>query len=305
MLSVERVWRSFGAVVAVRDVSFELRPGQTLGLLGPNGAGKTTTMRMVLGIYAPDRGSVRWRGAAITERTRKRLGYLPEERGIYGRLRVSEQIVYFARLHGLSAADAAIGARHWMALLDIERYANRPCSELSKGNQQKVQLACSAVHEPELLILDEPFSGLDPVNAQLVLAAISALRRAGTTLVLSSHQMWQIEDTCDRFCIIAGGEVRAGGTLAELRSAVPVRTVRVAPDSAAVHAVLQRFGQADANGAAGDGVAYRVPAGIDFAALLSELVAVAPVTHFEPIPPSLASIYLRAIGSADRAASLP
>ena len=245
MLSVARVWRSFGLVHAVCDVSFELPRGQTLGLLGPNGAGKTTTMRMVLGIYAPDRGTVSWDGSPIGDAMRKRLGYLPEERGLYGRLRVREQIVYFGRLHGLSRPDAGARARRWMAMLDIEEYADRPCSELSKGNQQKVQLACSAVHEPELLILDEPFSGLDPVNARMVLEAIDGLRRAGTTLVLSSHQMWQIETTCDRFCIIAGGEVRTSGTLAELRAAVPDRRLRVAPDTPASRALLDRFGRPD------------------------------------------------------------
>jgi ABC-2 type transport system ATP-binding protein len=303
MLTVEHVWRSFGAVSAVRDVSFVLPRGQTLGLLGPNGAGKTTTMRMILGIYAPDRGSVRWRSAPIDETTRKRLGYLPEERGLYGRLRVREQIVYFARLHGVRAAAARAAAEHWMQLLDIAAYADRPCSELSKGNQQKVQLACAAAHEPELLILDEPFSGLDPVNAQIVLGAIETLRRNGATLVLSSHQMWQIESACDRFCIIAGGEVRAAGTLAELRAAVPERLVRIAPDGPAARRVLERFGP-PAPGCNGD-LDYRLPASSDFAALLSELVAVAPITHFEPIPPSLASIYLRAIGSADNEASVP
>jgi ABC-2 type transport system ATP-binding protein len=304
MLNVRNIRRSFGSIEAVRNVSFDLQRGQTLGLLGPNGAGKTTIMRMLLGIYAPDSGSVTWNGAPIDESIRKRLGYLPEERGIYGRLRVAEQIVYFGRLHGLRASDATTNARRWMSMLDIEVYANRPCSELSKGNQQKVGLACSAVHEPELLILDEPFSGLDPVNAQTVLAAINGLRRAGTTLVLSSHQMWQIEDTCDRFCIISGGEVRAYGTLAELRAGVPERVVRVAPDLPQVHAILERFGRCEADGP-GSEVSCRVPAGADFALLLRELVATAPVTHFEPVPPSLASIYLRAIGSSTDAASLP
>jgi ABC-2 type transport system ATP-binding protein len=303
MLSVAGVWRSFGSVNAVRDISFALPRGQTLGLLGPNGAGKTTTMRIVLGIYAPDRGTVRWDDAAITEKTRKHLGYLPEERGLYGRLRVREQIVYFARLHGVMARDATAGAARWMAMLDIEEYADRPCSELSKGNQQKVQLACAAVHEPHLLILDEPFSGLDPVNAQMVLAAIDDLRRAGTTLVLSSHQMWQIEDACDRFCIIADGEMRASGTLAELRAAIPERIVRVAPDSAPIRAALDRFGRRAASGP--DYVDYCLPAASDFAAILRDLVAAGPVTHFEPIPPSLSSIYLRAIGTAVGEASVP
>jgi ABC-2 type transport system ATP-binding protein len=160
------------------------------------------------------------------------------------------------------------------------------------------------VHEPELLILDEPFSGLDPVNAQMVLGAIEALRAGGTTLVLSSHQMWQIQDTCDRFCIIADGEVRTSGTLAELRAAVPERMIRVAPDTPRTAAVLERFGRRGAN-VAGDYCAYQVAADSDFAAILHELVAIAPITLFEPIPPSLSTIYLRAIGNADAEASVP
>jgi ABC-2 type transport system ATP-binding protein len=246
---------------------------------------------------------VRWAGAPIGAATRKRLGYLPEERGLYGRMRVHEQIVYFARLHGVGPADAAASARRWIAQLGIEEYANRPCSELSKGNQQKVQLACAAAHGPELLILDEPFSGLDPVNAQMVLGAIEGLRRTGTTLVLSSHQMWQIENSCDRFCIIADGAVRAAGTLAELRAGVPERVVRVAPNTAPTRAVLDRVGQFDAI-IAGE-LHYRLPADSDFAVLLRDLVAVAPITHFEPIPPSLSAMYLRAIGSAEMEASIP
>jgi ABC-2 type transport system ATP-binding protein len=303
MLNVAGVWRSFGPVTAVRDVSFGLPHGETLGLLGPNGAGKTTLMRIVLGIYAPDHGTVRWNDAPITESTRKRLGYLPEERGMYGRLRVREQIVYFARLHEMTATDAARSADRWMAMLGVQEYAKRPCSELSKGNQQKVQFACAAVHDPELLILDEPFSGLDPVNAQMVLAAIEVLRRTGTTLVLSSHQMWQIEDTCDRFCIISDGEVRAHGNLTELRATVPQRTVRVAPDTPSIRAILDRFGRSLTSSA--EHVDYCLPADSDFAAILMDLVAIAPITHFEPIPPSLAAIYLRAIGSAADEASVP
>jgi len=303
MLSVTNVWRSFGSVQALRDVSFDLPRGQTLGLLGPNGAGKTTTMRIVLGIYVPDRGSVRWNARPIDEAARKRLGYLPEERGLYGRLRVREQLVYFARLHGVSAADAPPRARRWMTMLGIEEFADRPCSELSKGNQQKVQLACSAVHDPELLILDEPFSGLDPVNARMVLAAIDGLRAAGTTLVLSSHQMWQIEDTCDRFCIVAGGAVRTSGTLAELRAAVPDRMLRVVPDMPGSRALLDRLGRRAA--AAPGELMYCVPANSDFGAILRDLVARSLVTLFEPIPPSLSSMYLRAIGSAEAQASVP
>ena len=209
MLVVDRVQRSFGQVKAVRNVSFECARGAVFGLLGPNGAGKTTTMRMILGIYPPDAGTITWEGKPIDRTVRKRFGYLPEERGLYAKMKVREQIAYFGRLHGMQEFDALKRADDWIKQLDIEQYAKRPSGELSKGNQQKVQLACAVLHEPELVVLDEPFSGLDPVNAQIILDCIATLRDRGATFVLSSHQMWQIEYACNAFSIIGAGEVRA------------------------------------------------------------------------------------------------
>src|SRR5579872_5542050 len=196
-LDVEHIRRSFGSAIAVRDVDFHVEAGTTFGLLGPNGAGKTTTMRMILGILFPDAGAVRWAGRPIDEASRRTLGYLPEERGLYSKLKVRDHIVYFARLHRIDLGEAQKRADRWIADLDLGDVADRPCGELSKGNQQKVQVACAAVHEPQLLILDEPFSGLDPVNAQTVYGQLERLRARGVTLVLSSHQMWQLETLCD------------------------------------------------------------------------------------------------------------
>ena len=188
-MEVSHVRKDFGAVMAVRDVSFTIARGSTFGLLGPNGAGKTTTMRMILGIYAPDAGHVTWNGRPIDDRSRRRFGYLPEERGLYGKMKVRDQIMYFGRLHGLTEPEISERTDRWIAQLGLDPYASRPCAELSKGNQQKVQVACAAVHDPELLVLDEPFSGLDPVNADMLLATLNDLKARGTTLVLSSHQM--------------------------------------------------------------------------------------------------------------------
>ncbi len=302
MLVLEHVSRSFGNVAAVRDVSFTVADGSVFGLLGPNGAGKTTTMRIILGIYPQDSGTVTWRGAKIDAAERKKLGYLPEERGLYGRMRVREQIIYFARLHGLELGDAERRADEWLALLDIEQYAKRNCSELSKGNQQKVQMACAVAHGPELLILDEPFSGLDPVNAEAMVQAIRALAARGTTLILSSHQMWQIENVCNEFCIIAAGAVRTEGSLTALRATFPTRTVRVAPDTAPIRAVFERIGGLPApliDGPLPSGeAAFAVAADTDFGALLRDAVAAGPVTTFDRVEPSLNAIYLRAIGGS-------
>lgn len=294
-LEVDHVRRSFGSVPAVRDVNFSVESGTTFGLLGPNGAGKTTTMRMILGILVPDTGTIRWRGAPVDRGSRRHFGYLPEERGLYGKLKVKEQIIYFARLHGLRAADAAEKADRWIADLGLTEYTERPCGELSKGNQQKVQVACAAAHDPELLILDEPFSGLDPVNAQTVYERLEALRRSGTTLVLSSHQMWQLETLCESFCIIAEGTVRAAGTLASLRATWPARTIVVQPDDQKLRDVFATLSDARVLASQNGDLRASVPRDTDFSELLRNLVAAAPVTRFEPLEPSLEEIYRRAI----------
>ncbi len=296
MLEVDHVRKEFGTVRAVSDVTFRIDDGETFGLLGPNGAGKTTTMRMILGILTPDGGAVRWNGAHVTPEDRRRFGYLPEERGIYGKMKVRDQIVYFGKLHGMKEPEVGKRAAWWIERLSLGVYADRPCSELSKGNQQKVQVACAAVHGPQLLILDEPFSGLDPVNADLLIAIFNELKASGTTLILSSHQMWQLEELCTRFTIIAAGENRAAGTLAQLRSAWPTRVVRVAPADEALRAPFAAVSGARALAGIDGVLDYEVPASTDFATLLRSLVNVAPVTRFEAIEPSLHEIYLHAIG---------
>ncbi len=298
MLDVDHIHKEFGTVHAVRDVHFRIDDGATFGLIGPNGAGKTTTMRMILGILTPDGGSIRWNNAPVRYDSRKHFGYLPEERGIYGKMKVREQISYFGKLHGLRELGLASRVNRWIERLGLSVYADRPCAELSKGNQQKVQLACAAVHDPQLLVLDEPFSGLDPVNADMLLGVLNEVKAQGTTLVLSSHQMWQLEELCTSFCIIADGENRVQGTLDELRSAFPTRLVRVAPANDAVNGVLRGVSGANPAGPMNGSVDYRMPADTDFASLLRSLVAVAPVTRFEAVEPSLHEIYLRAIGEA-------
>ncbi len=298
MLVVDRIRRSFGALPAVDDVSFTVERGSIFGLLGPNGAGKTTTMRMVLGIYAPDSGTITWSERPIDRAVRRRFGYLPEERGLYAKMSVRDQIAYFGRLHGLAGDEARTRAERWLATLDIQRYASRPCGELSKGNQQKVQLASAVIHAPELLVLDEPFSGVDPMNAETILACLRALAEAGTTIVLSSHQMFQIEQACRAFCIIGAGKVRAAGTLMELRRAFPTRTVRVTPDDPGIRAVFAAAGAGEPQ-RLGDGeLSYELPASTDFGALLRAAVAAGAVESFERHEPSLSAIYVRALEAA-------
>jgi ABC-2 type transport system ATP-binding protein len=297
MLVLDRVQRSFGSALAVRDISLTVERGSTFGLLGPNGAGKTTTMRMILGILLPDRGSVTWNGAPIDGAVRRRFGYLPEERGLYGKLTVRAQFISFGRLHGLAENDAGARADRWIERLELGTYASRPCSELSKGNQQKVQVACAALHDPEFVILDEPFSGLDPLNAEMLLAVLRDLQARGATLVLSSHQMWQIEHLCDHFCIIAAGEVRAAGTLADLRAAWPTRRLEVEPATPALAAVLAAEPGAVPREAPNGTLACDVPAATPLPPLVRRLVAAGDVSRFERREPSLNDIYLGATGS--------
>jgi ABC-2 type transport system ATP-binding protein len=296
MLTLSHVRKSFGSVTAVRDVSFSIEKGTTFGLLGPNGAGKTTTMRMILGILTPDAGSVQWDGTPIDGTARRRFGYLPEERGLYGKMKVREQIAYFGRLHGLRAAEGAKRADYWIEHLQLTEYANRPAAELSKGNQQKVQVACAAVHEPALLVLDEPFSGLDPINAEMLLGMLRSQQARGTTLVLSSHQMWQLEELCTEFCIIADGENRAAGTLAQLRARFPTRVLRVEPASDAVRSVLDALPDARRLGVQNGALDYEVTLTAPLPDILRRLVSADAITRFEAIEPSLQDIYVRAIG---------
>jgi len=298
MLRVDHVRKSFGTINAVRDVSFSIESGTTFGLLGPNGAGKTTTMRMILGILTPDAGNVSWDGVTIDASLRRRFGYLPEERGLYGKMKVREQIAYFGRLHGLRKPEVSKRTDYWIEHLQLGEYSNRPAAELSKGNQQKVQVACAAVHEPALLVLDEPFSGLDPVNAEMLLGVLRAQQARGTTLVLSSHQMWQLEELCTEFCIIDDGQNRASGTLAQLRAAFPTRVLRVEPASDAARSVLDGLPNARRLGSEDGALDYEVALGTALPDILRRLVSAEAITRFEAIEPSLQDIYLRAIGPA-------
>ena len=196
-------------------------PGTTFGLIGPNGAGKTTTARMIVGIFAPDGGGITWRGQAINRRTRRRFGYLPEERGLYAKMPVRDHIRYFGQLHGLTNEQSDASAERWIAAARLGQVFQARVWRTLERQPAEGQVACTLVHAPEVLVLDEPFSGLDPVNAQMLLGVFRELKTQGVTMILSSHQMWQLEDLCSSFCIISDGTNRATGTLDELRANWP------------------------------------------------------------------------------------
>jgi len=211
-LELEDLHKRYGETVALDGVSFSVGDGEVFGFVGPNGAGKTTLMRIVLGVLAADSGEVRWRGSPIGAEERRRIGYMPEERGLYPKMRVRDQLVFMARLHGVDETEAQREAESWMERLGISERAEEPVEALSLGNQQRVQLAVALVHEPDLLVLDEPFSGLDPDGVDALGEALTEeVRRRGVPVVFSSHQLDLVERFCDSVGIIAAGRLVAGG----------------------------------------------------------------------------------------------
>lgn len=213
MLELQGLRKAFGDRVALDGLSLTVEPGQLLGFVGANGAGKTTAMRIALGVLRPDEGEVRWRGAAATPQDRARIGYLPEERGLYPRMRARDQLVHFARLHGHGADEAARSADAVLERVGLTERATDRVEDLSLGNQQRVQLAAALVHDPACLVLDEPFSGLDPVGVDLMSDVLCERAAAGVPVLFSSHQLELVEKLCDAVAIIAEGRVVTTGSV--------------------------------------------------------------------------------------------
>jgi ABC-2 type transport system ATP-binding protein len=225
VLELEGLRRRYGNVTALDDLSFDVPSGQVVGFLGPNGAGKTTTMRAIFGLTDLDAGSVRWNGASVDQPARRRFGYMPEERGLYPGMRVGEQLEYLGRLHGLSTEAAAHAAQVWLERLDIADRRDSKVETLSHGNQQRVQLAAALLHQPELLVLDEPLSGLDPAGIDAIGRVLVDQARAGSCVVFSSHQLDQVEDLCERVTIIDHGRLVVSGTVDDLATSGARRLV--------------------------------------------------------------------------------
>ncbi|WP_053361797.1 ABC transporter ATP-binding protein [Bacillus sp. FJAT-27251] len=216
-LKLEKVTKNFGEFTAVDDLSLEIPEKEMFGFLGANGAGKTTTFRMILGLLDPTKGSITLDGKKIDYSTSPIIGYLPEERGLYPKLKVKEQIVYLARLRGMQKQDAVRELAYWLDRFKVPEYMDKKVEELSKGNQQKIQFLAAVIHKPRLLILDEPFSGLDPVNVELLKQAVIDLKEAGTTIVFSSHRMEHVEEMCEHLCIMQRGRPVVHGALKEIK----------------------------------------------------------------------------------------
>lgn len=292
-LEIKGITKRFGDLVAVRDLSFVVEPGEVFGFVGSNGAGKTTTMRIVLGVLLPDAGEVRWAGQPIGFETRRRIGYMPEERGLYPKMRIGEQLAYLAQLHGASSTAASRSVDLWLERFGLKTREKDELQKLSHGNQQRVQLAAALVFDPLLLILDEPFAGLDPEAVDSMSDVLHERAAAGTPVVFSSHQLELVERLCDRVAIIQHGHLLAYGTVDELRGQGPPRLWMDAPNASP--------GWADGLPGVrvmrteGTRLLLQLDPSADDQAVLRAALATGPVREFRRDVPSLLDIFREAV----------
>lgn len=228
-LKVSNVTKVFAGKTAVDNISFEISKPGVFGLLGTNGAGKSTTIRMMLGILKKDSGEITWNGKEVTRKD-VNFGYLPEERGIYPKTKIIDQLVYFAQLKGMNKKDAIQAVEYWLKKLEVEQYKNTPAEKLSKGNQQKIQFITAVMHNPELIVLDEPFSGLDPVNTELLKNIILELVEQGKYIIMSSHQMTSIEEFCTEVVILKNGTTVLKGNLMDIKNGYKANKMQIIAD---------------------------------------------------------------------------
>ena len=295
MLEFVGATKRFGPLVALDGCTFAAQPGRLTGFLGPNGAGKTTAMRAVFGLVRLDAGSVRWRGGAVSPAERARFGYMPEERGLYPRMRVRDQLVYLARLSGYSARKASASVDAWLERLGLGERGQDRLDALSHGNQQRVQLIAALVNEPDLLVLDEPFSGLDPIAMATMATLLADLAAAGAAVLFSSHQLDLVADLCEDVVIIDHGRVVLAGDLEDLRAAVPDRFVDVefrgpGPD-------WSRLTSAEVIEAADGHVRVRVDSLTDAAAVVAATGDGTEIVSFTYQPPTLSELFRRAVAA--------
>lgn len=294
-LKVEGVTKKFQSMTAVESIGFEVPEGSIFGLLGANGAGKTTTVRMILDIIRPDEGGITWRGKPAREVSRRAFGYLPEERGLYSDMKVGEQLRFFGRLRGLAAGKADEQAGRWLERFSITEHRDKPLQELSKGNQQKVQFIACALHDPDLLILDEPFSGLDPVSHEQLREVILEMRSSGKTLLLSTHNMEQVEEMCDRVALIQHAKLAFSGPLSDLRERHShMRTLRLAYEGETAP-LLQSLPGVELVNEAPEYMELS-PNGTPPEEILQTAVARGRVRRFEEVEPSLRRIFIEEAG---------
>jgi len=291
------VRKSYGDFAAVRELHLAVPEGSIFGLLGPNGAGKTTTLRMIMNIIAPDAGSVRFFGRRRSPDDLRRIGYLPEERGLYPKMRVAELLLFLARLRGLSRREAVPRIDRWLEKVELAAWRDRKVEELSKGMQQKIQLVGTVLHEPEILVLDEPFSGLDPINQGLFKVLLAEYRASGRAILFSTHVMEQAEKLCDRICLVSRGRAVLEGSLPEIRQRYGGSSFRVEATGDLERAArLEGVEQATPHNGSLD---LRLTAGADPSAVLRSMLEFLDVREFRSVNPDLEEIFLRAVREAE------
>ena len=293
LVELEHVSKAYEEKVAVHDLTLKIEAGSMFGLLGPNGAGKTSTIRMMIGITRPDSGAVTLFGKPFSTAALQRVGYLPEERGLYRKMKILEQLVFLAELRGLGAVEATRRAKLWCEKLQIADVMNKKTEELSKGMQQKIQFISTLLHDPELIIMDEPFSGLDPVNAVLLQDTLVELKKQGNAVLFSTHRMDQVEKLCDSICLINKGEAVLAGGMREIKSRYERNQVIVqyqGPDGFLTHPAIESYKTY------ADRVEIRLKPHADAQDLLRTAAATSTITRFELAEPSLEEIFIQTVG---------
>jgi len=299
-LLIESVSKAFGEVKALDGISLEINPGEVFGFLGANGAGKTTAMRIVLDIIRPDSGSVTWNGRLNTELPRETWGYLPEERGLYAKMTVLEQLVFFANLQGVRGKAAVRETRDWLERFRIPDYADRRAEQLSKGNQQKVQFIAAILHDPQVLLMDEPFTGLDPVNVALLKQAFLELKDRGKTIVFSTHQMETVEEMCESIAILDRGRVVVAGSVRDVRRSTGRQMVRLAVQGDSEIAWLGTLDGVHVTRRGQDYTEAEVAPGHDPGTILAAALSRGcEVRHFQMTDPSLEQVFIERVGQID------
>ncbi|QAY68054.1 ABC transporter ATP-binding protein [Paenibacillus protaetiae] len=293
-LIVEQVVKQYGDKTAVNGISLEVGEGEIYGLLGANGAGKTTTMRMVLGLIYPDHGRILYNGKPYTQQELRLLGYLPEERGLYARVKVSDQITYLARLKGMSKKDAEINLKRWLDRFEVPEYYDKKVEELSKGNQQKIQFIASVIHNPKIVILDEAFSGLDPVNVEMLKKVVKELRDEGMTMLFSTHRMEHVEELCRNITILHRSNVVLQGNIKEIKRRYPREKVILNTESE----VKGLQGLQGVTKVERHEYGYEIGISDESAAphILNLAVSQTAIQRFEVMEPTLNEIFIRSVG---------
>jgi ABC-2 type transport system ATP-binding protein len=296
-LVVEKINKSFARFQAVKDLSMEIKEGSIFGFLGANGAGKTTTMRMILDILRPDTGHISWNGKAVREIPRRMWGYLPEERGLYPKMVVDEQLLFLARLNGLSKSTAQKELDEWLERFEITTNSKKKVEELSKGNQQKVQFLATILHDPAILIMDEPFSGLDPVNANVLKEAFLEMHRRGKTIIFSTHQLEQVEELCEDIVIINKGQSVVQGSVRDIKRQHGRNVVRLKLDNDPEVTWLDTLAGVQAIRRRQDYVEMQIQADLNPNRIVeAALQHGGLISRFELVEPSLTDIFIEYVG---------